>query len=104
MLSCVNVCHGRIKLEEVCVKGFADEQEQQGIDGRLVENPLEGTWCHADLLREPRVRVSLSAQLVTNEISDEYPHLRFPVARLPQSFVTRQTAANKKRRANSSPV
>jgi hypothetical protein len=78
MLSCDNICRGVepfcVGLEEVCVKGFADVEQQLGVEGGFVEDALHRAGGDVDLLGEPLVGVALAAQLIADDVADVYLH------------------------------
>lgn len=60
--------------EEVDTEGAADEEELLGVDGRFVEQFLEGARGGADAVGEPLVGVARAAQLVADDVADVYLH------------------------------
>lgn len=91
--------------EEVDAKGAADEEELLGVNGRFVEQFLEGARGGADAVGEPLVGVARAAQLVADDVADVYLHSGCCCAlgyRIP--YYTPTTTDKKRRRAISSPV
>ena len=108
MLSCDNICRGVepfcVGLEEVCVKGFADVEQQLGVEGGFVEDALHRAGGDGDLLGEPLVGVALAAQLIADDVADVYLHSGCCLGDvLPIPCIHSDDHRQKRRRAISSP-
>ena len=107
MLSCNNICRGVepfcVGLEEVCVKGFADVEQQLGIEGGFVEDALHRAGGDVDLLGEPLVGVALAAQFVVDNVTYVYLHSGCCLCDATDSLYTFRRPQTKKKASNLVP-